>query len=167
MAYRCVGDPKRMEVHAFPAFCAVALAAIGDLPDTITDRAVVIRMRRRAPDEVLAPFRRRLALSEAEPIRAGLEAWAVCAEEELAGAWPSMPPGLTDRTADVWMPLLAIADMAGGEWPARARVAVVLDGDRAAVDVSLGVRLLADATGPLRREGGRAPAHHGHPGAPQ
>ena len=145
MAYRCVGDPKRMEVHAFPAYCAVALAAIGDLPDTITDRAVVIRMRRRSPDEVLSPFRRRLAMGEADPVRADLEAWAGDAEDELAGAWPSMPPGLTDRAADVWMPLLAIADMAGGGWPERARAAAtVLDGDRAAVDVSLGVRLLAD-----------------------
>ncbi len=35
------------------------LAAIGDLPDTIMDRAIVIRMRRRGPGEKVAPFRTR------------------------------------------------------------------------------------------------------------
>jgi hypothetical protein len=36
-----------------------ALAGIGAMPDTIEDRAVVIRMRRRAPGESVAPFRHR------------------------------------------------------------------------------------------------------------
>ena len=36
-----------------------ALAGIGDMPDTIEDRAVVIGMRRRAPDETVQPYRAR------------------------------------------------------------------------------------------------------------
>jgi hypothetical protein len=158
MAYRCVGDPKKMEVRAFPAYCAVALAAIGDLPDTITDRAVVIRMRRRAPDEVLSPFRRRLALSEAEPLCDALSTWGAMAADELADAWPEMPSGLADRAADVWAPLISIADMAGGEWPERARAAAVaLNEDRVAVDVSLGVRLLGDLRDLFDEKGDQLP----------
>jgi len=34
---------------------------------------------------------------------------------KLADAEPVMP--LEDRAADVWEPLIAIADLAGGEWP--------------------------------------------------
>ncbi|MFJ2719149.1 tyrosine-type recombinase/integrase [Streptomyces sp. NPDC087437] len=54
--------------------------------------------------------------------------------------------GVTDRPADVWEPLLAVADAAGGHWPARARAACLElisaahDNDEA----SLGVRLLTD-----------------------
>jgi gluconate kinase len=59
--------------------------------------------------------------------------------------WPELPLGIVDRPAEVWEPLIAIADMAGGEWPARARVACVelckVAEDRRA---SLGVRLLSD-----------------------
>jgi hypothetical protein len=32
----------------------------------------------------------------------------------MAGSWPEMPPGVTDRPADVWEPLLTVADAAGG-----------------------------------------------------
>lgn len=145
MAYRCVGDPKNMEVRAFPAFCAVALAAIGDLPDTIIDRAVVIKMRRRAPGEQIEPFRQRIARTEGEALRDRLTAWAGGAGAELSEAWPVIPEGLADRAADVWEPLLAIADMAGDDWPIRAREAALkLNNDRMAADVSLGLRLLAD-----------------------
>jgi hypothetical protein len=38
VAYRCVGDPRNMQVKAYPAYAAVALAGIGDLPPTILDR---------------------------------------------------------------------------------------------------------------------------------
>jgi hypothetical protein len=45
----------------FLTFAMAALAGIGDLPDTIMDRAVVIRMRRRGPGEAVRPFRSRRA----------------------------------------------------------------------------------------------------------
>ena len=46
-------------VERIPTFAMAALAGIGAMPDTIEDRAVVIRMRRRAPGESVAPFRHR------------------------------------------------------------------------------------------------------------
>jgi hypothetical protein len=69
-----------------------------------------------------------------------------------------MPPGVTDRPADVWEPLLAVADAAGGPWPARARAACTwLVADNADRGISLGIRLLAD----LRNLFGEAPAMAG------
>jgi Protein of unknown function (DUF3631) len=145
VAYRCVGDPAHMEVRAYPAFCAVALAGIGDLPDTILDRAVLVRMRRRAPGEHVEPFRRRKALKPGDELRDGLAAWMDANRDLLADAEPEMPPGLVDRPADVWEALLAIADLAGGAWPARARrAAVELNAERIAADPSLGIALLRD-----------------------
>jgi uncharacterized protein DUF3631 len=64
----------------------------------------------------------------------------------LSSAEPGMPAGLNDRAEDVWESLIAVADAAGGDWPARARAAAVkLSGeaeDNAAESVL--VRLLSD-----------------------
>src|SRR5205814_10293898 len=61
------------------------------------------------------------------------------------GAYPEMPDGITDRPADVWEPLIAVADAAGGEWPKRARAACTeLTAAAETGEASLGVRLLAD-----------------------
>ena len=52
---------------------------------------------------------------------------------------------MADRAFDVWEPLLAIADLAGGEWPQRARAAAVaLCARSTSEDESIGVRLLSD-----------------------
>ncbi|MGE5763269.1 MAG: DUF3631 domain-containing protein [Mycobacterium leprae] len=145
VAYRCVGEGAKQEVVAFPAFAAVALAGLGDLPDTITGRSVVVGMRRRAADERVEPFRARAAAPVGHALRDRLAAWAQRVRIQLAGAWPTMPEGVTDRPADVWEPLLAVADAAGGEWPVRGRAACVeLTRAAAATAPSLGVRLLAD-----------------------
>jgi hypothetical protein len=145
VAYRCFGDPSKMEVRAYPAFCAVALAGIGDLPPTILDRAVLVRMRRRAPDEHVEPFRRRKAAKDADDLRNGLAEWTEAYRDQLADAEPEMPAGLVDRPADVWEALLAVADLAGGGWPIRARKAALeLNKARVEADPSLGIALLRD-----------------------
>ena len=55
-ALRCVG-PKQ-EPTFFPTFAMACLAAIGDaIPDTVTDRAVNITMRRRLANEHVAQYR--------------------------------------------------------------------------------------------------------------
>jgi hypothetical protein len=145
VAYRCVGEPARMEVKAFPAYCAVAIAGIGDLPPTILDRAVLIRMRRRAPGEHIEPFRRRKAVKVGDELREALAGWMKAHADQLRDAEPEMPAGLVDRPADVWEALLAIADAAGGDWPARARAAALeLNAARVEADPGLGVALLRD-----------------------
>jgi Protein of unknown function (DUF3631)/Domain of unknown function (DUF3854) len=146
VAYRCVGEGTNQQVVAFPAYCAVAFAGIGDLPDTIMSRTVVVPMRRRAPHETVEPFRARLHESSGHALRVRLASWVASKADEMGGAWPDMPDGVTDRAADVWEPLLAVADAAGGHWPERARAACVAFVSAAAEGgaESLGVRLLAD-----------------------
>jgi hypothetical protein len=43
----------------------------------------------------------------------------------IAAARPEPSPGLNDRAADIWEPLIVLADVAGGDWPAIARHAAV------------------------------------------
>jgi hypothetical protein len=145
VAYRCVGEGTRQEVAAFPAYAGVALAGLGQLPDTIFTRSVVIRMRRRAPHEHIEPFRARIHEPEGKKLGQQLGDWAATVTDAMAGSWPEMPPGVIDRPADVWEPLLAVADAAGGPWPGRARAACTwLVRDNADRGISLGIRLLDD-----------------------
>lgn len=145
VAYRCVGEGTRQTVVAFPAFAAVALAGLHDLPDTIASRAVIIHMRRRARHEVVEPFRFRKHEPAGFALRSRLAGWVRGIGSALGSAEPDMPAGVEDRPADVWEPLLAIADCAGGAWPRRARQACVrLTTEERDVEPSLGVRLLSD-----------------------
>jgi hypothetical protein len=144
VAGRCVTKGRTVVTEELPAYCAVALAGLNDLPDTIRTRSVIVRMRRRAPGERVEPWRHRINGPEADPIAKDLARWAETSTDLLA--WPDMPVGIDDRDADVWEPLLAIADLAGGDWPPRARRAAVALVAAAAVDdkQSLGIQLLAD-----------------------
>ncbi|BBY52945.1 DUF3631 domain-containing protein [Mycobacterium koreense] len=127
-AGRCVMRGKIVETEELPAYCAVMLAGLDDLPDTIMTRSVVVRMRRRAPDEHVEPWRPRVNHPEAHALRDRLAAWSASEDitERLAGDfWPDIPEQVTDRDADVWEALLTVADLAGGNWPKQARVAAV------------------------------------------
>jgi hypothetical protein len=146
VTYRCIGDGGNQTVQAFPSYCAVAMAGLGSLPDTILSRSVIIRMRRRARNEKVEPFRARVHEAEGHKLRDRLATWSEQVRDTVVGAWPVMPDGVTDRPADVWEPLLAIADAAGGDWPERARAACVMlvTASKANDKGSLGVRLLTD-----------------------
>lgn len=127
-----------------PTYAMAALAGIGDMPATIEDRAVVINMRRRGPGEQVSPYRRK---RDEVPLRAvgfHLSAWVRDGIEFLTEHDPVNP--LEDRAADNWEPLLSIADMAGGDWPERARNAAIAL-DKAAAETrtaSRSEKLLAD-----------------------
>ena len=142
VAYRCVGLGTSQRVVAFPAFAAVALAGLHDVPDTIASRAIVVRMRRRAPDERVEPYR--LRIHEPQGLAIG---------ERLAEALdlidpidePLLPHGVVDRPADVWEPLLGIAESVSPQWAIRAREACAYFVTRApTIDPSLAVTLLSD-----------------------
>lgn len=142
-AGRCVVRGKNIETEELPAYCAVALAGLGNLPDTILSRSVVIKMRRRSPAEHVEPYRRFHA-AEGNQLRDRLAAWADEVRKRVPNR-PDIPAGVEDRSADVWEPLLAVADAAGGRWPERARKSAVSLVSLAKADTpSLGVRLLAD-----------------------
>ena len=92
---RCVGP--RHEVVMFDVYCAVALAGLGELPETILSRSLIIRMRRRAPNEQIEPFRYRLHESEGIALQRRLAAWAESVGETVGAAWPELPDGIVDR----------------------------------------------------------------------
>ena len=129
----------------FRCYAPAAIAGIGNLPDTIMDRAVVVRMRRRAPGERVRDYRERTTRPEGDALRDQLAKWAADVAEFVGDPWPAMPGGVADRAADVWEPLLMVADLAGGDWPRRAAEACTAFVTGARDDTgSTGTRLLAD-----------------------
>jgi hypothetical protein len=142
----CVGQGAALDFRDFSTFCPKAIAGIGKLPDTVADRAIPIRLQRKSKDERVERFHERKAQTEAAPLRAHLESWAIAKNvETLRLAEPRLPEELSDRQQDGAEPLLAIADLAGGDWPKRSRQSLVeLFGGDALEDESLGVRLLRD-----------------------
>ncbi|UQA94551.1 DUF3631 domain-containing protein [Streptomyces halobius] len=129
----------------FETFAMAALAGIGDLPDTIMDRSVVIRMRRRAKGETVRPFRSRRDTPVLHRLRDRIAAWARPLLDEAADLEPVMP--VEDRAADTWEPLVIVADLAAGPWPRLARTAcaqMVAAEAAAEEEHPSGARILAD-----------------------
>ena len=141
-AGRCIMHGSDVITLEIQAYAAVALAGLGWLPDTLLSRSIIIRMRRRHAGERVEPYRRRLHVQEGERIRRLIEVWAPSFE---INGWPQLPSEVVDRDADMWEPLIAIADACGGEWPERARkAAVALVVESIEREPSLGIKLLAD-----------------------
>jgi Protein of unknown function (DUF3631) len=143
VAGRCVVRGKEVETEEIPAFAALAVAGLGWLPDTLMTRSVVIRMRPRHAGERIEPYRPRLHDNAGHAICILIRAWAKTLPE--VETWPELPPQIQDRVADVWEPLIIVADAAGGHWPCSARdAAVALVAGAQDREASLGVRLLTD-----------------------
>src|SRR5262249_37336019 len=120
---RCIN--KGLGIADFLCFAPLAMAGMRTLPDALATRAIFIHMRPRAHDEEKESFRLRHHPAEAKPIMNALVEWCAKIEGDITGCEPKMPPSITDRSADIWEPLIAIADMAGDDWPSRARFAAV------------------------------------------
>jgi hypothetical protein len=136
-------DATARKREVCPTFAMAAIAGIGDLPDTIEDRAVIVTMRRRAPGEEVEKFRYKKAVPPLRALRDFLHDWVYSVADRLAEAEPDLP--VEDRAADVWEPLVALADAAGGHWPERARQAcMVLAGGGTGEDASEATRILRD-----------------------
>jgi len=138
---RCDGDDH--EVKLFSTWAAKVIAMIGRPPGTIEDRSILIELRRKSPGEHVSRLRLDRIEAETSPIRQRLRRWSTDHFVELRDADPAVPGALNDRAQDNWRPLLAVADVAGGAWPDRARAAALaLSGNDAAEDI--GAELLAD-----------------------
>jgi hypothetical protein len=138
-------------VVEFETFTPTAIAGVdrgSNWPDSVVDRAILIRMRRRKKTEKVERLRRRGASAQAGEELARRWAGFVQSHPELiaslSGSYPDMPKELNDRACDSWEPLVAIADVAGGEWPKRARDAAKHLAGADDADDDLGTRLLAD-----------------------
>jgi hypothetical protein len=141
---RCVG--KDFEVKDYPTFCPKCLAGIGKLWDTVSDRSIIIEMRRNLPGETIEPDRKSEVKAAAAPIKARLEEWAARgAADLLRSIRPAPIAGFNPRQNDIAEVLLSIAQLAGGEWTQRLTQALkAVCAATKTEDASIGVTLLSD-----------------------
>jgi hypothetical protein len=139
---RC--DGPKMRVRNFRTFCPKALAGIGDLPDTVADRSIPIRMERKRRDDHVERWRERTGRLVGEQVAESVRVAVVAVVADLEGYEPDLPDELSNRAQDAWEPLLAIAEIAGGDWPARARTAAISLMTSRDDLMPLGSRLLSD-----------------------
>jgi putative DNA primase/helicase len=114
---RTVGDDH--EPRQFSTWAPAAIAKIGRLPETLEDRSVAVSLRRRKPMERVKQFRSERA-DELRQLARKIVRWVTDNRNALAASDPDAGV-LSNRAADNWRPLLAIADLAGGDWPLMAR----------------------------------------------
>jgi putative DNA primase/helicase len=135
-------DYRAGRTISYSTFSACAIAMLGDLPATLQDRSIRIRLRRRRADEKIDSLRAGRAGDE---LAQRCARWVSDNFDSLAVADPAVPPQLFNRTADNWLPLIAIADVIGGEWPETIRkVALKIVAADAGDDFTPGTRLLAE-----------------------
>jgi hypothetical protein len=108
-------------VLRFSCWCPKAISTIGRLPDVLADRCIIIRMQRKTIEEQCEPSRN----LDAEPFRRQCKRFVLDHAPRIAAAQPQRPELLNDRAADIWEPLFALADLAGGDWPQKARQAAI------------------------------------------
>jgi len=112
---------KNGDVEEFSPFSPTALAGIGDLPDTVADRSIVIALQRKPRGMTKERFRQRVVSPGASKIQDRIRLATDGIEDSLSDSFPHLPDELNDREQDTWEVLFAIADYAGGWWPDRAR----------------------------------------------
>jgi Protein of unknown function (DUF3631) len=145
---RTVGDDH--EPRAFSVYTAVAIALIGQLPDTLHDRAVTIDLQRRRASETITSFRPDRA-DHLDVLARKMARWAKDHAERIAERDPEMR--LINRRADNWRCLLAIADEVGGEWPERAGNAAEASHNAEGDDASRLELLLGDIQDAFAKKG--------------
>ena len=132
------------QVRAYSVWAPKIIARIGKLTITNQSRAIVIKLKRKAPYEQVEHWQKKYRIKY-EPLKRQLKRWALDTMSILASANPKMPEKLDNRVADNWRPLLAIADSLGGDWPTRAREsALVLSTGYAKDNQNYLIQLLGD-----------------------
>jgi putative DNA primase/helicase len=132
------------EPRVFSTWAATFIAGIGKQADTAEDRAVVIVLKRKLSSEKVLPLRANDG-AELVVLARKIARFVTDNETQLRTREPAALEVDNDRAKDVWEPLLAIAEMAGGVWPARARKAgQTLAGEVEEEEEEFTVRLLSD-----------------------
>lgn len=142
-AIRC--DDK-FEPRQYSTFCPKVIAMIGHPRDTTMDRCIPLEMQRAEPGTPLEYLRADRLAQAGALIRAKASRFVLDNKKALADADPQIPDEITNaRARDNWRPLLALADLCGGEWLERARKAAKdISGSNSVSDDTLTEALLWD-----------------------
>jgi hypothetical protein len=115
-----------MEPEEYSTWAPKAIACIGKLSETLTDRAIEIRLQRRTHAESIQKLRDGDPETFARYQRQAMR-WALDNGDRVRQARPAIPSVLNDRAGDNWFPLLQIASTTGFDGAANAALALNAD----------------------------------------
>jgi putative DNA primase/helicase len=115
----------RGEIINFYPYSTQAIAMVGlGVPSMTLSRCLVCRIWPKLPSEKVDEFSY-VDDAKFQTIRRKLARWSVDNAALLRDADPKSVPGFNNRIQMNWKTLLAIADLAGGDWPKQARAAAL------------------------------------------
>ena len=119
--------PRQVQgtTYWFDPFCPKVLGMVGlALSPALASRCIVCKLQPKLPSEQVADFGHDDD-DDFRALRRKAMRWAADHAVTLRDACPVLPPGFGNRLRMNWNLLLAIADLAGGAWPKRAREAAI------------------------------------------
>ncbi len=112
-------DPEPVEgqsnVVRYSCWCPKVVAMIGNVPETLADRSIVINMVRKLVSEECAP----LSEFNPKPIQRKCARWAMDNTKAVQDYPRQDLRMVSDRASDTYEPLMVLARLAGGDWPDR------------------------------------------------
>jgi putative DNA primase/helicase len=145
---RTVQKGKKFDVERCSTWAPKAIALIGKLPDTLADRSIAVKMRRKRSDERRERIPYSKLTEQLTTIRQKIARWAADVDLQEVDA----PEKLDDRAADNWLPLLSIADNIG--WNDKALKAALALSGKTDTD-TIRTELLQDIFEILQSDGNR------------
>lgn len=121
---RMVRIEKKLRPKKFSTFAFKSISGIGKRAPTIEDRSIHVSLKRKLSTEKTEKIRYAPA-DLFKTLERKLARWALDNADKVGRMRPLIPETLNDRQGDNWEPLLAIAEVAGGPWPEKARRASV------------------------------------------
>ena len=107
----------------FSTWTPQCMAGIKSPPETIRDRSVLITLRRKLPGESVTKLPLDLQ-DDTRTTRQKIRRWSDDHALAIRNQSPDVPVISNERAMDNWLPLLAIADVLGDDWPILAREAM-------------------------------------------
>jgi hypothetical protein len=101
----------------FGVWTAQAMASIGELPRQQQDRSIVVHLHKALAREVPAQLEDGTS-AQLETLQSQLALWAAQLDDLEFQPRPKILDDQPGRVHDNWRPLIAIAALAGGRWPA-------------------------------------------------
>jgi len=110
---RC-GGKNMDEIREFPIYSPKVIALIGELDGVLADRCLLIRLKRKAANDSVEPYRSRIVEPRGEDLRDKLETWADEHGERVEQIYDELEPFPieNDRLAELLLPLQAVLSVA-------------------------------------------------------
>lgn len=108
-----VARTSKEGIEEFETYCPKVFILIGDMFDTVRDRAILFRMRRAGIDELPARFNYSIVEAEGQVLADEIADWTKEHMKELKDAYLNFPglPFLTDRDEEIWTPLFVVCGL--------------------------------------------------------